>query len=199
MRKSKKYKDMIKELKKEEAAWSETLCKQEGETAAANFAYASEILLDLIKMGIEEVEEALANKSNKNIPIVNLSGLNYADAIVESLPQQFVDRYNLAFLHDMRDALSVLQRNFHDEKEAVYAHTVMEEILLYLIMEYSDVMMDVYGFSEADDEEGVLNVWAFNVMDDMDVVTWLYCGNYIDENHSYHFNNWMKQQFYVHQ
>lgn len=198
MRKSKEYKEMIKELKKEEAAWSKALCRQEGELAAANFAHTSETLLDEIKMGIEEVEEALANKSDKNIPIVELSGLNYADAIVESLPQQFVDRYNLAFLRDMGDALSVLQRNFHDEKEAVYEHTVMEEILLYLIMEYSDVMMDVYGFSEADDEEGVLNVWAFNVMDDMDVVTWLYCGHYIDENHSYHFNNWMKRQFYVH-
>ena len=38
--------------------------------------------------------------------------------------------------------------------------------------------------------------WVFDLFDDMDIVTYLYSDMYVAEGEDYHFDNWMKEQFY---
>ena len=39
--------------------------------------------------------------------------------------------------------------------------------------------------------------WDFDLFDDMDIVTCLYSNDYLTDDHIYHFDHWMENQFYV--
>ena len=38
--------------------------------------------------------------------------------------------------------------------------------------------------------------WVFDILDDTDVVAYLYSDIYLNENNPYHFNHWKENQFY---
>jgi hypothetical protein len=49
------------------------------------------------------------------------------------------------------------------------------------------------------DIEGLdlIDRWAFELFDDMDIVTCLFSNRYLLEENIYHFDNWAKYQFYT--
>ena len=62
----------------------------------------------------------------------------------------------------------------------------------FLMDSMSDEMYQ-YGI---DDLEMIEN-WAFDVFDDMDIETFLYSGLYLTNEDTYHFVNWSKPQFFI--
>jgi hypothetical protein len=100
------------------------------------------------------------------------------------------------------------------------AQSVIEELVLYLVVEESrDIMNEMdfdlddtnHNYTEEDDiryeAEGEYEYsyanwdqWAFDLFDDMDIETFLYDDIFLlSPNDSYHFDNWYKQQFFVNQ
>ncbi|HFU4123008.1 TPA: hypothetical protein ACGO7R_000923 [Streptococcus suis] len=80
------------------------------------------------------------------------------------------------------------------------AHTVLEELCLYLIMKESTIIMASIAkqLSEEELDEFISpNTWAFDLFDDMDVYTFLYSDFYLDAQNSYHFSHWLDKQFYT--
>ena len=74
------------------------------------------------------------------------------------------------------------------------AHTVMDEVLLYLCNEEAKALAELENISEwFEDEEN----FAFQLADDMDVVTFLYSDMYLTEASPYHFSHWDEQQFWT--
>ena len=39
--------------------------------------------------------------------------------------------------------------------------------------------------------------WMFDLFGDMDIITFLYSDEYLDESHPYHYSHWSSQQFYM--
>lgn len=39
--------------------------------------------------------------------------------------------------------------------------------------------------------------WIYDILGDMDIVTCLYSGMFVDSGHTYHFDHWYDQQFYI--
>ena len=70
------------------------------------------------------------------------------------------------------------------------AHSIMEKRILCLCCEEAEPLMERNGEEDAPKE------WAFDLFDDMDIVTYLYSDMYVAEGEDYHFDNWMKEQFY---
>ena len=49
---------------------------------------------------------------------------------------------------------------------------------------------------QEDDPDLEWDHWAFDLFDDMDIVTFLYSDFYLEQDHPYHFDHWWKEQFY---
>ena len=78
----------------------------------------------------------------------------------------------------------------------IIAHSVLEELALYLIMEESSILMETFSFGEKDEDAAGWDEWAFDLFDDMDIVTFLYSDSCLDEQNPYHFVHWLEKQFY---
>jgi len=56
-------------------------------------------------------------------------------------------------------------------------------------------------FSEGDEDKDVFtswDTWVYDIFDDMDLVTFLYSDLFtLTPDDTYHFDNWLKQQFFV--
>lgn len=74
----------------------------------------------------------------------------------------------------------------------IVAHTVLEELALYLIVEQSRFLME----SSNCNLEEYWDEWIFDLFDDMDIITCLYSDQYLTEDNCYHFNHWLENQFY---
>ena len=70
-------------------------------------------------------------------------------------------------------------------------HSVLEEILIYLCNEEAKALIELFDVIDVDEMEE----WIFDFFDDMDVVTYLYSGLYLNENHIYHFSHWADERF----
>ena len=83
---------------------------------------------------------------------------------------------------------------------SLIAHTVLDELILYNIMSESEFLMEnsiLPDLSPEQTEEFYgWDSWAFDLFDDMDIVTFLYSDNYLTEEDSYHFKHWLEPQFY---
>jgi hypothetical protein len=79
------------------------------------------------------------------------------------------------------------------------AHSVMEELLIYLCSEESTVLIELNADDGGieDDELDTSTEWVFDLFDDMDIITWLYSDMYLTFDHSFHFSHWFDQQFYI--
>lgn len=167
---------------KKHEAWSKYLAKTFGTSAAASFAIGSDILL----ANIDQDMEALATMPNgSHIGQLDSSWLD------SSLPPQFLMRYNYDFLYIFRSTVLQLRATAHAGHEIV-AHSVLEELAFYLIVEESRFLMESADLNDTDDWDQ----WAFNLFDDMDIVTLAYSREYLPGNHAYHFDHWMENQFY---
>lgn len=178
----------VQEFKKHEA-WSPFLNSTFGFGAAISFAAGSDILLDHIK---EDMAELASMPIGTHIGQLDVSWLN------SSLPEQFLMQYNYEFLYWMKSTL--LEMRMRAKRGLpMTAHSVVEELLLYLCYEESSVLIELSGgireidnSDTADSEE-----WIFDLFDDMDIITLLYSNVHLDTDHPYHFSHWADQQFYT--
>ena len=72
------------------------------------------------------------------------------------------------------------------------AQSVMDELVIYLAMEESSFFQEEKMMAKGIEWDE----WAFDLFDDMDIVTYLYSDMYVAEGEDYQFDNWMKEQFY---
>ena len=56
--------------------------------------------------------------------------------------------------------------------------------------------MDFDTVSDDMDSGSDWDSWAFDIFDDMDIVTFLYSDTYLDHSNPYHFEHWLEAQFY---
>lgn len=176
----------IQEYKKHEA-WSQSLEETFGVKAAMAFAAGSDILLDSIQEDMSELASMPAGSHIGQLSVSWLSG---------SLPEQFLTHYDYDFLYRMKCTLCQLRaRAKHGD--SMVAHSVMEELILYLCSEESAALLELSGGSDdAEDEEDMdSKAWVFDLFDDMDIISLLYNDVYLAPDHSYHFSHWNDRRF----
>lgn len=184
--------------------WSPYLEVNFGIYAALSFVIGSDILLDEISEGIQMLSEM-----PRGSHIGELSSF-----ISSIMPEQFLMRYDYEFLWHMRSRLINL-RNSAAHVNSMIAHCVIDELILYLIMEESQNLLEninintnslnekrtdseINKFCNEYDDYDNRSSWAYDIFDDMDIVTYLYSDLIsLEPDDTYHFNNWFKQQFYI--
>ena len=179
----------IEEYKKHDA-WSKYLCEQYGEAVAVAFAIGSDIILDHIKEDLSSIA---------TLPRYSHLGQLQFSMIGDELPEQFLTRYDYEFLYQLKTTVILLRRKAI-KGNPIIAHTVLEELAIYLFMLEAESLMDcMYNDMEEAGIEGLelANQWAFELFDDMDVYTCLFSDRYLTKDNSYHFDNWSKHQFYT--
>lgn len=178
----------IQEYKKHEA-WSQFLENTFGARAAMAFAAGSDILLDHIK---EDMSELASMPAGSHIGQLNMSWL------YGGLPEQFLTHYDYNFLYQLKCTLCEL-RTRAKYGASMEAHSVMEELILYLCNEESTALLELSSGSDGfeDEEDICTEEWGFDLFDDMDIISFLYSDVYLEPNHLYHFSHWSDQQFYM--
>lgn len=179
---------------KSNKVWPQALADVCGDVAAISFVIGSDILLD----DIEQDLNALAHKP-KGTHIGELE-LSWLDG---SLPLQFLMQYDYDFLYRLR-ATVIYYRDQASNGKSFIAHTVIDELILYLIMEESKVLIEsiipYMQSNESDPKNDHLysnwSDWPFDLFDDMDIITFLYSDWYLEKSHNYHFEHWQEAQFY---
>lgn len=167
---------------KEHEAWSKYIADNFGDGAAASFAIGSDILLDYVKDDMAELKKM---PKGTHIGQINISYVEY------ELPQQFYVNYDYDFMYAMYITI-IHFREMANRGTEIIAHTVLEELVLYLIMEESRTLLEDNDCEESDGWED----WVFDIFGDMDIITCLYSNEYLTEDCIYHFKYWMKNQFY---
>lgn len=178
----------IQEYQRNEA-WPQELADMLGDTAAVSFVIGSEVLLDNIQ---QELDSLSSRPRGTHIGELEVSWLN------GSLPPQFLTHYDYEFVYYLRSVL-MRYRSQASSPGSFVAHTVMEELVLYLVMEESRLLMESIVpqmHPEEDPEYSDWDNWPFDLFDDMDLVTFLYSDWYLEEGHPYHFTRWREEQFY---
>ena len=84
----------------------------------------------------------------------------------------------------------------------IVAHRVIDELVLYLIVEEARFSME--NILDKLEQNGIEDVeiwdeWIFDMLGDMDVVTFLFSDRYLTHDWNYHFDHWLKEQFYLHE
>ncbi len=175
-------------------AWSPYLMKSFGRFAAISFVIGSDILYDNIQQDLEALSSM---PRGSHVGEIDVSWME------ASLPPQFLMRYDYDFLYILLDTV-IRFRAQAPMGNQIIAHSVIEELALYLIVEESRFLMEsIEPDIEKDDTEednvedyAGWDEWVFDIFDDMDVVTCLYSGIYLDSDHTYHFDHWLERQFY---
>ena len=173
---------------KKHKVWSQYLADNFGEIAAISFVIGSDILFDHLK---GEMHELSSMPRGSHIGELRISWLE------SDLPPQFLMCYDYDFLYVL--LMTIIRfRTLATAGTQIIAHSVMEELALYLIMEEASAFMEIMEFDKATEEDfsSDWDTWAFDIFDDMDIVTFLYSDVYIDSSHPYHFKHWQDPQFY---
>lgn len=174
---------------REHKAWSRFLAENYGDWAALSFAAGSDILLDYIEQDLSDLS---------SMPVGSHIGQLSTSFIKDELPAQFLMRYDYDFIYHLKCALKNL-RVYAKNGVSMTAHSVMEELIIYLCNEEAKAFLEICSEDcEQDDEEyGVDKDWVFELFDDMDIITCLYTNCFLQEDHPYHFAHWADQQFYM--
>lgn len=175
---------------KSHEAWSPFLENTFGIRAAMSFAAGSDILLDHLK---EDLAELASMPAGSHLGQLSVSWL------CEDLPEQFMMHYDYDFLYQMKCTLqSMRARAKHGH--SMTAHSVMEELLLYLCDEEASALIELSsGINRFADDDAAYGEWVFDLLGDMDIVSFLYDDLYLNADHPYHFLHWNDQQFYTEQ
>lgn len=177
------------ELYENHEAWSEYLAEQFGKRAAISFVVGSDILFDELR---ENMDALASMPAGSHVGQIDNSFLQTV------LPEQFIMKYDYDFVYAMYTTLIYL-RNVVKNGNQIIAHSVMEELVLYLIVEESKFLVECMDLdAEEDDLETDTNwdEWIFDIFDDMDLITCLYSDMYLTVDHIYHFDHWLERQFY---
>ncbi len=174
--------DELAEYRKHKV-WSKYIEEFYGERAAVSFVVGSDILLDHIRDDLEELSSHPKGTHIGELQISWLEGI---------LPPQFLMRYDYDFMYMLKLTVKHL-RALAGSDGPMVAHSVLEELAMYLIVEESRFLEENLTF-EDDGEDW--DDWVFEMFDDMDIITFLYSDIYSSEGDTYHFARWMERQFY---
>lgn len=171
---------------KDHTAWSKYLEKKYGDMAAMSFAAGSDILLDHVKTDLNSLS---------SLPVGTHIGQLSVSLLEYDLPDQFLMEYNYDFLFKMKCKIHQM-RGAAKLGVPMIAHSVLEELIIYLCNEEANALIELY-----DGIEGIkgnaTDAWVFDLFEDMDVVTFLYSDTYVSEDHPYHFLHWSEDQFFM--
>ncbi len=167
---------------RESDMWSEFLEEQFGETAAASFAIGSDILWDDLNQDLRELAKM---PRGTHIGQIDFSFL------ADELPQQFLVRYDYDFMFAMKAKLKQF-RMMAKSRNAFMVHSVLEELILYLIVEEARDLLDNGRFNI----ESGWDEWIFNLFGDNDIWMMLFSDLYLEKDNGYHFEHWGERQFY---
>ncbi|MCQ4636097.1 helix-turn-helix transcriptional regulator [Anaerovorax odorimutans] len=165
-------------------AWSPFLAAEFGKYAAVSFVIGSDILLDHIE---EDMAALSSMPRGTHIGEISVSWLE------SLLPVQFLMRYDYDFLYVLRTTVGRFRSQASQDNPMV-AHSAIEELALYLIVEESRFLMESMG-SDMEECDG-WDDWIYDIFDDMDLITFLYSDMYLVQGDTYHFDRWMEGQFY---
>lgn len=171
-------------------AWSKCLCQQFGEAAALSFAIGSDLVLDAINEDLTELSQMPRGTHVGQLPVSMMKDI---------LPAQFLMRYDYEFLYLLKVNVKQLRAAARCSDHFL-AHSVIQEMLLYLFVEESRFLMEsMQQEMEAAKVSGLdaWDEWIFDLFDDMDVVACLYSDAYLTPEHAYHFDHWADEQFYM--
>ena len=169
-------------------AWSAYLEKTFGYKAAMSFAVGSDILLDHIK---EDLAELASMPKGTHLGQLSVSFL------CDDLPPQFLTDYDYDFVYHMKCSLQLLRHRAKYSTQFL-AHSVIEELLIYLSAGEAEVLADLEHESKdfnGDDTES-FNEWVFDLFDDTDILMLLYSSIYLTTENIYHITHWFEPQFY---
>ena len=169
---------MIGEHKGHEA-WSQFLADNYGVKAAVSFAVGSDVLLDYIEQDLSDLA---------SMPVGSHIGqLNTSFIKRWIFLHKFLMRYTYDFLYQMKCTLVHLRQKFKYWGGMVKAHTVMEELIIYLCNEEAMAFMEVSDERVATDSKnlGYSEDWVFDMFDDEDIITFLYSNSNLEEDHPY--------------
>lgn len=175
---------------KNHEAWSRYICNNFGEAAAISFVIGSDIVLDYLKEDLNELSLLPRNTHVGQLPV---------SMIKDILPAQFLMRYDYEFLYSLKTTVVKLRNAAHYENH-FWAHSVMEMLAIYLFVEESEFLMNCMMPEMEECKVDGLDMWRdwiFDLFDDMDIVTYLYSDVYLSNGHSYHFDHWTEEQFYM--
>ena len=170
---------------RKDKVWSKYLEENYGEEAAAAFVIGSEILLDYLKEDLEQLS---------NMPVGSHVGQINISMMKNILPEQFITRYDYELLYCLKSNILLLRKQAEQDVKII-AHTVIQELALYLIAQEAEFFVECIC-----DEIGKVEFessWVFDMFDDMDIVTCLYSNTYLVSEDIYHFDHWCDWQFYV--
>jgi len=174
---------------KNHEAWSSFLEDTFGDVAAFSFAVGSDILYDHID---EDISELASMPSGSHIGQLDISYLR------DCLPDQFLMHYNYDFLYRMKCALCEMRTRAKNGLPMT-AHSVIEELILYLCSEDAFVLIELSnGVKELKtDDITDFKEWVFDLFDDTDIILFLYSNMYLSTDNSYHFSHWFDKLFYM--
>lgn len=164
-------------------AWSPFLDENFGSEAAFAFAAGSDILMDHI---YEDMLELSSMPKGTHIGQLDISWLK------DGLPEQFLMYYDYGFLYRMKCCLKRL-RDCAGHGATMVAHTVLEELIFYLCNKEASVLLELSGKKARDIES---EIWVYDLLGDMDIISCLYSDIYLEKEHTYHFSRWTEEQFY---
>lgn len=173
---------------KDHKAWSKFLADNYGDRAALSFAVGSDMLLDYINQDLSDLS---------SMPFGSHIGQLNSSFIKDELPPQYLVWYDYEFLYQMKCTLETLRKCARLGLSMV-AHSVMDELIIYLCNEEAKAFIELSGESfdsDNNEEHDYDEDWIFNMFDDMDIVTFLYSNQYLKEDHAYHFSRWADQRF----
>lgn len=180
---------LVKEYKNHKA-WSNFIYENFGLYATISFIIGSEILTDYIKDDLEELSKL---PKGTHIGQLEFSMLSII------LPNEYLMEYDYTFLYSF---YKFVQNTINQvsSKDSFVAHKPIDEIILYLIVNESRILMeemennlsvnDANDFSYRDE-------WIFDMFDDSDVETFLFSDVNLSVPETYQFGNWFKDQFYL--
>ena len=182
---------LLEEYKRHEA-WSEWICDCYGEAAAISFVIGSDILLDYINEELKELSRLPRDSHIGQLPFSMMK---------DRLPEQFLTRYDYEFLYCLK-CIVLQYRGVARGGRGIVAHRVIDELVLYLIVEEARFSME--NILDKLEQNGIEDVeiwdeWIFDMLGDMDVVTFLFSDRYLTHDWNYHFDHWLKEQFYLHE
>lgn len=177
------YLDMINESNEVWPAW---LSESYGKKAAVSFVVGSDLLLDYLK------EDLTALSSKPRGTHIGELGASWLDG---DLPEQFKTRYDYEFIF----ALLCVVEKYRKQARLVQgftAHTVLDELALYLILEESRISLEEW-YPDESDEEDRWDDWVSDMRDDEDLEWFLFSEQFVSPGDVYHFDNWLTPQFYL--
>lgn len=173
------------------SVWSKHIYNHFGCVAAVSFVIGYDFLIDCLNDDMEQLS---------TMPKESHIGQIYTSMLKDLMPEQFLARYDYEFLFCMKMALLRLGR-IANKSDNIVAHSVLDELLLYLIVEMSDFLIETM-IPEIEacgiEVDGNWKDWIFDLFDDIDIITYLYSDlMFLTNDHTYHFENWLEKQFYM--